>query len=149
MTTTHKSIMITGGAGFIGSHLVRLMVNRYPACRIVNVDALTYAGNPDNLTDVASAPNYRFELADITDTPAIEAIMRRHAVDGIIHLAAESHVDRSIADPLAFVRTNVEGTMSLLIAARSVWDGDFAGKRFHHVSTDEVFGALPADRPDL
>lgn len=141
--------MITGGAGFIGSHLVRLMVNKYPHYRIVCVDALTYAGNLENLRDVESAPNYRFEHADICDFEEMERIMRRHSIDGIIHLAAESHVDRSITDPLAFVRTNVEGTLSLLQAARRVWDGDFAGKRFHHVSTDEVFGALPADRPEL
>lgn len=147
--TTNRNILITGGAGFIGSHLIRLMVNKYPEYKIVNVDTLTYAGNLENLRDVESAPNYRFEHADICDFNSMVEIMRRYSIDGIIHLAAESHVDRSISDPLAFVRTNVEGTLSLLQAARTVWDGDYEGKRFHHVSTDEVFGALPADRPDL
>lgn len=147
--TARRNIMITGGAGFIGSHLVRLMVNKYPEYKIVCVDALTYAGNLENLRDVELAPNYVFEHADVCDFGAMERIMRSHAVDGIIHLAAESHVDRSISDPLAFVRTNVEGVMSLLQAARRVWNGSFDGKRFLNVSTDEVFGALPADRPDL
>lgn len=143
-----RSIMVTGGAGFIGCHVVRRLVNRYPDYRVVNVDKLTYAGNLDNLTDISSAPNYIFERADITDMQGMEAIMRRYAVNGIIHLAAESHVDRSIHDPLVFARTNVMGTLSLLEAARRVWSGTdngFEGKKFYHISTDEVYGALPAD----
>ena len=144
-----RNIMVTGGAGFIGSHVVRLLLNNYPDYRVVNADALTYAGNLDNLDDVAANPRYCFEHLDIADFDAVSAVMQRYAIDGIIHLAAESHVDRSIADPTEFVRTNVTGTMTLLEAARRAWKDDFAGKMFHHVSTDEVFGALPLDRPDL
>jgi dTDP-glucose 4,6-dehydratase len=141
--------MVTGGAGFIGSHVVRQLLKTYPDYRVVNVDVLTYAGNLDNLDDVAGNPRYVFERADITDASAISRIMSQYAIDGIIHLAAESHVDRSIADPGAFVRTNVDGTMTLLEAARQAWAGNFEGKKFHHVSTDEVFGALPLERTDL
>lgn len=144
--------MITGGAGFIGSHLVEHMVNKYPDYLIVNVDALTYAGNIKNLETIAGRQNYIFEHADITDYPAMKALIDRHCIDGIIHLAAESHVDRSITDPFIFARTNVIGTLTLLQAAREAWEaspGGFSGKRFHHVSTDEVYGALEADTDEM
>lgn len=137
--------MVTGGAGFIGCHVVRRLVKRYPDYLIVNVDKLTYAGNLENLTDVAKESNYRFERADITDMQAMEEIMSRHEIDGIIHLAAESHVDRSIRDPFIFARTNVMGTLNLLETARRIWSETpegFNGKRFYHISTDEVYGAL-------
>jgi dTDP-glucose 4,6-dehydratase len=134
--------MITGGAGFIGSHVVRLFVNKYPDYLLVNVDALTYAGNLENLQDVEFAPNYRFEKADITIEKEINALFEQYKFDGLIHLAAESHVDRSIIDPLAFVKTNVLGTAVLLNACRKYWKGNYEGKRFHHVSTDEVYGSL-------
>lgn len=137
-----KTIMITGGAGFIGSHVVRLFVNKYPDYLIVNVDALTYAGNLENLKDIQSASNYTFEKADITDEKKINALFDKYQFDGVIHLAAESHVDRSIIDPLAFVRTNVLGTANLLNAARHAWKNNMAGKLFYHVSTDEVYGSL-------
>jgi len=138
-----RTIIITGGAGFIGSHVVREFVNKYPADRIVNLDALTYAGHLENLKDIEKRPNYRFVRADITDAAEMSAVFREHRPDGIIHLAAESHVDRSISDPSDFVMTNVVGTVNLLNAAREIWQRDgYAGKRFHHVSTDEVFGAL-------
>jgi dTDP-glucose 4,6-dehydratase len=140
--TTSRSILITGGAGFIGSHVVRLFVNKYPHYRIVNVDALTYAGNLENLADVQDAANYHFEKEDITDEKSIERMFRLYAFDAVIHLAAESHVDRSISDPLAFVRTNVLGTGVLLNCCRLHWKDNLEGKRFHHVSTDEVFGSL-------
>jgi len=136
-----KKILITGGAGFIGSHVVRLFVTKYPNYQIYNLDKLTYAGNLMNLRDVENHPNYHFVKADICDEETIGNLFREHAFDGVIHLAAESHVDRSIADPSAFVRTNVMGTVNLLNAARAVW-GDFSGKRFYHVSTDEVYGTL-------
>ena len=143
------TILITGGAGFIGSHVVRLFVTKYPHHRIVNLDALTYAGNLENLRDVETAPNYVFERGDITDAAFLTNLFEKYGFDGVIHLAAESHVDRSIADPLAFVRTNVLGTVTLLNAAREAWtrvhDAGrpiFSGKRFYHVSTDEVFGSL-------
>lgn len=139
-----RKILITGGAGFIGSHLVRLMVNKYPDYLIVNLDSLTYCGDPRNLSDVESAPNYRFEHADICDAEAVDRIFRQCDIDGVIHLAAESHVDRSISDPLAFARTNVMGTLTLLEAARRHWGDNPVGKKFHHVSTDEVYGSLPA-----
>lgn len=136
-----KNILITGGAGFIGSHLVRLMVNKYPDYRIVNVDKLTYAGNLENLRDIEKASNYTFVKADICDEAAISRIFEEHKINGVIHLAAESHVDRSIADPLAFVHTNVVGTVTLLNIARKYWQ-DLSDKRFYHVSTDEVYGSL-------
>ena len=137
----NKNILITGGAGFIGSHVVRLFVNKYPDYKIVNLDNLTYAGNPANLKDVERASNYVFEKADVCDFPVVQSVFERHAIDGVIHLAAESHVDRSIQDPFSFARTNVIGTLSLLQAARTAWK-NFDGKLFHHVSTDEVYGSL-------
>jgi dTDP-glucose 4,6-dehydratase len=137
-----KTILITGGAGFIGSHVVRLFVNKYPGYKIVNLDALTYAGNLENLADVETAPNYIFERGDITDEAALDSLFDRYEFDGIIHLAAESHVDRSIIDPLAFVRTNVLGTATLLNIARKYWKKQMEGKLFYHVSTDEVYGSL-------
>lgn len=140
-----RHIMVTGGAGFIGSHVVRRLVKQYPDYLVVNADKLTYAGNPENLADVDSLPNYRFEKADITDAEAMERIMHKYDIDGIIHLAAESHVDRSISDPLVFARTNVMGTLNLLETARRLWQESpecFEGKRFYHISTDEVYGAL-------
>ena len=146
-----RSIIITGGAGFIGSHVVRLFVNKYPDYRIVNVDCLTYAGNLANLKDVEGRPNYRFVKADICDFDAMLALMREEGVDGIIHLAAESHVDRSIKDPFTFAKTNVLGTLSLLQAARLYWESlpeKYEGKRFYHISTDEVYGALEMTCPE-
>jgi dTDP-glucose 4,6-dehydratase len=137
-----KKILITGGAGFIGSHVVRRFVNNYPQYEIVNLDKLTYAGNLANLTDVEDQPNYRFIKADITDAAEINNLFQKEQFDAVIHLAAESHVDRSIADPSAFVMTNVIGTVNLLNAAREIWKTDFSSKRFYHVSTDEVYGAL-------
>ena len=141
-TSQPKTTIITGGAGFIGSHVVRLFVTKYPAYRIVNLDALTYAGNLENLRDIEDAPNYCFSKTDILDTAALEKVFEEFQPDGVIHLAAESHVDRSILSPLDFVYTNVIGTVNLLNAARKCWNGNMEGKRFHHVSTDEVFGAL-------
>ena len=146
-----RSIIITGGAGFIGSHVVRLFVNKYPDYRIVNVDCLTYAGNLANLKDVEGRPNYSFVKADICDFDAMLALMREEGVDGIIHLAAESHVDRSIKDPFTFAKTNVLGTLSLLQAARLYWESlpeKYEGKRFYHISTDEVYGALEMTCPE-
>ena len=144
-----NTIIVTGGAGFIGSHLVKRLVKRYPETRIVNVDALTYAGNLENLTEVEAEPNYVFVKADICDEEAMTRLFREYEADGVIHLAAESHVDRSITDPLAFVRTNVLGTITLLQAAQQYWESlpeGYEGKKFHHVSTDEVYGALePGD----
>lgn len=142
MANYTKTLMITGGAGFIGSHVVRLFVNKYPDYRIVNLDALTYAGNLENLEDVKDKPNYIFEKGDITDEARITELFEQYRFDGIIHLAAESHVDRSISNPLAFVRTNVLGTVTLLNIARQFWGGDKQGKLFYHVSTDEVYGSL-------
>ncbi|MDR3236173.1 MAG: dTDP-glucose 4,6-dehydratase [Prevotellaceae bacterium] len=137
-----ENILITGGAGFIGSHLVRLMVNKYPEKRIINLDKLTYAGNLSNLEDVAHKPNYRFEKADICDYEHMQQIFAAHRISGVIHLAAESHVDRSIADPFIFAKTNVLGTLALLQAAKEAWKADMQDKLFYHVSTDEVYGSL-------
>ncbi|MBZ5859162.1 dTDP-glucose 4,6-dehydratase [Flavihumibacter profundi] len=142
MNNFSKTILITGGAGFIGSHVVRLFVNKYPAYNIVNLDALTYAGNLENLKDIESAPNYVFEKGDITDEGRMQELFTKYVFEGVIHLAAESHVDRSILDPLQFVRTNVLGTVNLLNVARKSWNGQYEGKRFYHVSTDEVYGSL-------
>jgi len=136
------NLLITGGAGFIGSHVVRLFVNKYSDLHVFNLDALTYAGNLENLKDVQDKPNYTFLKGDITDEVFINEIFERYKFEGIIHLAAESHVDRSIDDPLAFVKTNVIGTMVLLNAFRNTWKHDFTNKLFYHVSTDEVYGTL-------
>ncbi|NTU92610.1 MAG: dTDP-glucose 4,6-dehydratase [Chlorobiaceae bacterium] len=135
-------ILITGGAGFIGSHVVRHLLNTYPSYTITNLDKLTYAGNLANLKDVDGSPNYRFVKGDITDAAFLAKLFAENRFDGVIHLAAESHVDRSIASPVEFVLANVLGTVNLLNAARVSWDGDFEGKRFYHVSTDEVYGTL-------
>lgn len=137
-----KTLLITGGAGFIGSHVVRLFVNKYPDYKIVNLDALTYAGNLENLKDIENSPNYVFVKADICDGQAMNALFQEYNFDGVIHLAAESHVDRSITDPNAFIQTNVMGTANLLNAARALWNGNYESKRFYHVSTDEVYGSL-------
>lgn len=137
-----KTLLITGGAGFIGSHVVRLFVNKYPEYRIVNLDALTYAGNLENLKDIENAPNYIFIKADIRDAVVINEIFNEYQFDGVIHLAAESHVDRSLKDPNVFIETNVIGTANLLNAAREIWKESYEGKRFYHVSTDEVYGSL-------
>ena len=137
-----SNILITGGAGFIGSHLVRMMVNNNPDDHIYNLDALTYAGNLDNLSEVSSASNYTFIKGDITDFEFLKETFAKYNFDGVIHLAAESHVDRSIANPMAFILTNVVGTVNLLNAAKAHWEDDYTGKRFFHVSTDEVYGSL-------
>ncbi|MCR6639763.1 MAG: dTDP-glucose 4,6-dehydratase [Sporocytophaga sp.] len=142
MKTFSKKILITGGAGFIGSHVVRLFVNKYPDYLIYNLDKLTYAGNLANLTDVEKAPNYRFVKGDIVDTGFISALFNEHKFDGVIHLAAESHVDRSIENPMEFIFTNIVGTVNLLNAAKSIWKDNYDGKVFYHVSTDEVYGSL-------
>lgn len=143
--------MITGGAGFIGSHVVRLFVNKYPDYHIVNLDKLTYAGNLANLEDIEGRPNYTFVKADIADLDEMRRIIRDYEIDGIIHLAAESHVDRSIKDPFTFARTNVMGTLALLQAAREYWESlpeKYESKRFYHISTDEVYGALELTHPE-
>lgn len=137
-----RNILITGGAGFIGSHLVRLMVNKYPEYKIINLDKLTYAGNLANLKDIEKRENYTFIKGDICDFDHVNSIFESMKIDGVIHLAAESHVDRSIKDPFSFAMTNVVGTLSLLQAARASWDGNYEGKMFYHVSTDEVYGSL-------
>jgi len=137
-----KKVLITGGAGFIGSHVVRLFVNKYPDYQIFNLDALTYAGNLANISDIENAPNYTFLKGDITDGAFVQDIFNVHGFDSVIHLAAESHVDRSISDPLSFIMTNVVGTANLLNAAKACWAGAFEGKLFYHVSTDEVYGSL-------
>ena len=146
-----RNILITGGAGFIGNHVVRLFVNKYPDYHIVNLDKLTYAGNLANLSDIEDRPNYTFVRADIADLDAMRHIIREHSIDGIIHLAAESHVDRSIKDPFTFARTNVMGTLALLQAAREYWESlpeRYEGKLFYHISTDEVYGALELTHPE-
>ena len=152
METKYKrSLIITGGAGFIGSHVVRLMVNKYPEYRIINLDKLTYAGNLANLRDVEDKPNYAFVKADVCDYATVGGLMRQFAVDGIIHLAAESHVDRSIKDPFTFARTNVIGTLTMLQAAKEYWESlseGYDGKLFYHISTDEVYGALEITHPE-
>lgn len=140
-----KKILITGGAGFIGSHVVRRFVNKYPDYQIFNLDALTYAGNLENIKDIQNHPNYHFVKGDIVDEAFVNELFLNYNFDGILHLAAESHVDRSIEDPLAFVKTNVIGTMNLLNAAKNQWKNDFANKRFYHISTDEVYGSLGAE----
>ena len=137
-----KTILITGGAGFIGSHVVRLFVNKYPDIEIVNLDKLTYAGNLENLKDIQDKSNYIFEKGDIVDSNFINDLFDKYQFDGVIHLAAESHVDRSISNPLEFIQTNVVGTFNLLHAAKNVWSENFNGKLFYHVSTDEVYGSL-------
>ena len=146
-----RNILITGGAGFIGSHVVRLFVNKYSDYNIVNLDKLTYAGNLANLTDIENAPNYTFVRADIADLEEMRCIMKQYDINGIIHLAAESHVDRSIRDPFTFARTNVMGTLALLQAAKEYWDTlpeKYEGKLFYHISTDEVYGALELTHPE-
>ncbi len=146
-----RNILITGGAGFIGSHVVRLFVNKYPDYHIVNLDKLTYAGNLANLEDIEGRPNYTFVKADIADLDEMRHIIRDYEIDGIIHLAAESHVDRSIKDPFTFARTNVMGTLALLQAAREYWESlpeKYESKRFYHISTDEVYGALELTHPE-
>ncbi|MCI6744255.1 MAG: dTDP-glucose 4,6-dehydratase, partial [Paraprevotella sp.] len=146
-----RTIIITGGAGFIGSHVVRLFVNKYSDYEIICLDKLTYAGNLGNLSDVEMRTNYRFVRMDICDYEGVSRLIREEGVDGIIHLAAESHVDRSIKDPFTFARTNVMGTLTLLQAAREYWESlpeKYEGKRFYHISTDEVYGALEMNRPE-
>ena len=140
-----RNILITGGAGFIGSHVVRLFVNKYPEYHIINLDKLTYAGNLANLKDIENQPNYTFVKADICDFDKMLEIFKRYHIDGVIHLAAESHVDRSIKDPFTFAQTNVMGTLTLLQAAKIYWESlseGYGGKRFYHISTDEVYGTL-------
>ncbi|MBQ3174243.1 MAG: dTDP-glucose 4,6-dehydratase, partial [Alistipes sp.] len=135
----------TGGAGFIGSHVVRLFVTKYPDYHIVTLDKLTYAGSRENIADVIDAPNHTFIEGDITDVVLVERIFAEYAIDGVLHLAAESHVDRSISAPMVFAHNNILGTLTLLEAARKAWEGNLQGKRFHHISTDEVYGALELD----
>ena len=145
MSNMKKTILVTGGAGFIGSHLVRRLVLSYPQYQIYNLDALTYAGNLENLSDIEHCPNYHFIKADISDRERVQSLFNEHRFDTVIHLAAESHVDRSIEDPLVFLKTNILGTANLLLAARSLWRDNHEGKIFYHISTDEVYGSLPMD----
>ncbi|MDR0419337.1 MAG: dTDP-glucose 4,6-dehydratase [Prevotellaceae bacterium] len=137
-----RNILITGGAGFIGSHVVRRFVKNYPGYKIINLDKLTYAGNLENLSDIKNESNYKFLKGDICDAKLLESLFKEEKIVGIIHLAAESHVDRSISNPMEFIQTNIVGTVTLLNAAKHAWDGNFEGKRFYHVSTDEVYGSL-------
>src|SRR5690242_11210516 len=137
-----KIILITGGTGFIGSHLTRLFVNKYPGYTIVNLDKLTYAGNLENLKDIEDKPNYTFVKGDILDMELVKSLFEKYHFTGVLHCAAESHVDRSITDPLAFVKTNVLGTVSLLQVAKEQWNNNYEGKLFYHISTDEVYGSL-------
>ena len=137
-----RNILVTGGAGFIGSHLVRLLVNKYPDYHIINMDVLTYAGNLENLKDIENKENYTFVKCDICDVEKVNQVFKKYQIESVIHLAAESHVDRSIKDPFSFARTNVMGTLSLLQAAKEYWNGDFSNHLFYHVSTDEVYGSL-------
>jgi dTDP-glucose 4,6-dehydratase len=137
-----RNILVTGGAGFIGSHLVRLLVNKYPDYHIINMDVLTYAGNLENLKDIENKENYTFIKCDICDVEKVNQVFKKYQIVSVIHLAAESHVDRSIKDPFSFARTNVMGTLSLLQAAKETWNGNFTNKLFYHVSTDEVYGSL-------
>ena len=140
-----KNILVTGGAGFIGSHLVRLLVNKYPKYHIVNMDVLTYAGNLTNLKDIQDKENYTFVKCDICDLEKVKQVFEEYQIDSVIHLAAESHVDRSIKDPFSFAQTNVMGTLSLLQAAKNFWEDQFENRLFYHVSTDEVYGSLGAE----
>ena len=140
-----RNILVTGGAGFIGSHLVRLLVNTYPDYHIVNMDVLTYAGNLENLKDIEAKDNYTFVKCDICDVKKVIEVFQEYTIDSVIHLAAESHVDRSIEDPFSFAQTNVMGTLSLLQTAKEYWNGNFSNKLFYHVSTDEVYGSLGED----
>ena len=137
-----RNILVTGGAGFIGSHLVRLLVNKYPNYHIINMDVLTYAGNLGNLKDIECKENYTFVKCDICDVEKVNQVFKKHQIDSVIHLAAESHVDRSINDPFSFAQTNVMGTLNLLQAAKESWNGNFTNHLFYHVSTDEVYGSL-------
>ena len=137
-----RNILVTGGTGFIGSHLVRLLVNKYPNYHIINMDVLTYAGNLENLKDIENKENYTFVKCDICDVEKVNQVFKKHQIDSVIHLAAESHVDRSIKDPFSFAQTNVMGTLSLLQAAKEYWNGNFSNHLFYHVSTDEVYGSL-------
>ncbi|MFD2588034.1 dTDP-glucose 4,6-dehydratase [Croceitalea marina] len=139
------NLLITGGAGFIGSHVIRRLVKNYPQYHIFNFDKLTYAGNLENLRDIERANNYTFIKGDIVDTSFVNQVFEKYRFDGIIHLAAESHVDRSIKDPLAFVKTNIFGTVNLLNTAKDLWKSNFEGKRFYHISTDEVYGSLESE----
>ena len=138
----NKTILVTGGAGFIGSHVIRQLVQKYPDYKIINLDKLTYAGNLENLKDIEDAPNYEFVKGDIYDAEFLDQLFDKYSIDGIIHLAAESHVDRSITDPNEFIKTNIIGTVNLLNVAKKFWENDFEGKLFYHVSTDEVYGSL-------